>query len=152
MRTSRRLADDHPLRAPPRSVQERGACRDYPNPDVFFNDDAVKPSAVIRQSVREARLVCATCPVREECLDYSLRADEPYGVWGGLDRWDRMHLLGKKPSKFSERLNRPLVTTSLPCDCSTCAGCVPLGLASTLLTSSGDRYCPSCLPASAAVS
>lgn len=146
--THRRLMDDHPLRTPPHSIQERGACKDYPRPDVFFNDDSAKPGAAVRRSVREARLVCAGCPVRQECLDYSIRADEPFGVWGGLDRWDRMHLLGKKPTRFSEKLHRPLVTSSLPCDSSTCSNTLPYQLASTLLSSSGDRYCESCLRAS----
>lgn len=30
-----------------------------------------------------ARRVCETCPVRIECLDYALRANEVHGMWGG---------------------------------------------------------------------
>lgn len=45
-----------------------------------------------------AKLVCAQCDVRLQCLDYSLRAREPYGVWGGLSEVERRHLLDKEAS------------------------------------------------------
>lgn len=34
----------------------------------------------------EAKALCATCPVRTDCLDYALNAPGPYpmhGIWGG---------------------------------------------------------------------
>ena len=31
----------------------------------------------------EALSICATCPVRAQCLDYAVRNREPYGIWGG---------------------------------------------------------------------
>jgi hypothetical protein len=33
----------------------------------------------------EARQICARCPVRRQCLAYAVAADEPAGIWGGLD-------------------------------------------------------------------
>ncbi|MEU9119124.1 WhiB family transcriptional regulator [Streptomyces sp. NPDC048506] len=39
-----------------------------------------------------ARKVCAQCQVRAECLDYALRKNEPYGVWGGLTRQERSRM------------------------------------------------------------
>lgn len=33
---------------------------------------------------REARAVCASCPVREECLEWALENHE-HGVWGGTN-------------------------------------------------------------------
>jgi WhiB family transcriptional regulator, redox-sensing transcriptional regulator len=30
----------------------------------------------------EAKRICRWCPVRIECLNYALRTDERYGVWG----------------------------------------------------------------------
>lgn len=35
--------------------------------------------------VELAKLVCAECPVRIECLNYALRNDTTYGVWGGVN-------------------------------------------------------------------
>lgn len=36
-----------------------------------------------------AKRVCATCPVRTECLDHAITHRETDGVWGGLDRLER---------------------------------------------------------------
>jgi WhiB family redox-sensing transcriptional regulator len=43
-------------------------------------------------STREAKRICNECPVRQECLDYSLRGAEKFGVWGGLTERDRRRL------------------------------------------------------------
>jgi len=40
----------------------------------------------------EARQICAGCPVQCECLAYSVIADEPFGIWGGLDHNERRTL------------------------------------------------------------
>lgn len=36
-----------------------------------------------------ARTVCATCPVRLKCLAWALEAGERFGIWGGLDPYER---------------------------------------------------------------
>lgn len=61
-----------------------GACREQ-DPDLFFPD-------TVRQA-REAIAICNTCPVKGECLEYSLEARERFGVWGGLTDKQRRHLL-----------------------------------------------------------
>jgi WhiB family redox-sensing transcriptional regulator len=38
--------------------------------------------------VREAKKICADCPVREQCLDHAMKFQE-YGVWGGLTANER---------------------------------------------------------------
>jgi WhiB family redox-sensing transcriptional regulator len=40
-------------------------------------------------STREAKAVCAGCPVRVECLDYALGNSIKYGIWGGLSEHQR---------------------------------------------------------------
>jgi WhiB family redox-sensing transcriptional regulator len=45
------------------------------DPDLWF---AESPADIER-----AKAVCATCPVRRECLAGALRRNEPCGVWGG---------------------------------------------------------------------
>jgi WhiB family redox-sensing transcriptional regulator len=42
---------------------------------------------------RLAKLLCARCPVRGECLAYALRVREPLGIWGGLNESERRDLL-----------------------------------------------------------
>jgi WhiB family redox-sensing transcriptional regulator len=44
-----------------------------------------------RESV--AKSICATCPVRQPCLDYALTTREAHGVWGGLNETERRAIL-----------------------------------------------------------
>lgn len=44
------------------------------------------------ESVRDAKAVCACCPVRVECLDFALRLKVAHGVWGGLSERERRSL------------------------------------------------------------
>ena len=39
-----------------------------------------------------ALAVCATCPVREDCLDHALATNERFGVWGGTTEKQRRAL------------------------------------------------------------
>lgn len=55
------------------------------DPDLFFPSHG-DPGT-------RARLVCANCPVRPDCLGYSIDADE-FGIWGGLDQEQRRALRG----------------------------------------------------------
>jgi WhiB family transcriptional regulator, redox-sensing transcriptional regulator len=43
-------------------------------------------------STREAKRVCAGCPVRMECLETALANDERFGIWGGLSERERRRL------------------------------------------------------------
>lgn len=42
--------------------------------------------------VAEAKDICATCTVREECLNFALANDEREGIWGGLTGKERKAL------------------------------------------------------------
>lgn len=44
-------------------------------PDLFF---AERP-----EDVELAKALCASCPVRQRCLEGALERREPWGVWGG---------------------------------------------------------------------
>jgi WhiB family redox-sensing transcriptional regulator len=43
----------------------------------------------ITDDTRAAKRVCLSCPVKQECLDYALERDEPFGIWGGLTARER---------------------------------------------------------------
>lgn len=43
-------------------------------------------------STRQAKAVCARCPVQAECLAYALAQGERYGIWGGLGSHTRRKL------------------------------------------------------------
>ena len=61
----------------------RAACRGL-SPALFFAELGDTPTAL-----SEARAVCATCPIRVECLDYAVGNGERWGIWGGLTPRER---------------------------------------------------------------
>jgi hypothetical protein len=51
---------------------------------------ATRRTGLSRGSASEkAKRICAQCPVILECRDYSLKSQEPFGVWGGLTEAER---------------------------------------------------------------
>lgn len=78
----------HPVVFPP----EGGACKGKPT-EWWFPEIAKGASDHDRQTVMNvvahAKRICFQCPVRAECLDYSLN-HEPFGVWGGFDERERL--------------------------------------------------------------
>jgi WhiB family redox-sensing transcriptional regulator len=76
------LADLEDLAATEPWMRE-GRCGET-DPEIFFPEKG--------GSVREAKKICARCPVRAECLDYALGHDEQYGVWGGTSEQERRRM------------------------------------------------------------
>ena len=66
---------------------QRGLCREIP-PAVFFPSDGV--------GVEAARRICATCPVKEPCLEYALAFRIDHGVWGGCSERERRRILKRR--------------------------------------------------------
>ena len=33
----------------------------------------------------EAKSICSSCPIKDECLNIAIENRERYGVWGGVD-------------------------------------------------------------------
>jgi WhiB family transcriptional regulator, redox-sensing transcriptional regulator len=64
-----------------------GNCRFEP-PATFFPSDGV--------GVEVAKRICATCPVREPCLEYALDYRIDHGVWGGTSERQRRRILRKR--------------------------------------------------------
>jgi WhiB family redox-sensing transcriptional regulator len=71
------------------------ACKG-PEADLFF--PPAQPERKEDRLVREraAKLICAGCPVRVQCLEYALSVREPYGIWGGLNEYERRRLGGRR--------------------------------------------------------
>ena len=63
--------------------QEKALCAQT-DPDSFFPEQGV--------AAREAKRVCASCSVRSECLEYALKNDERFGIWGGFSESERRAL------------------------------------------------------------
>jgi WhiB family redox-sensing transcriptional regulator len=51
----------------------------------------------------KAKMVCAACPVRTECLAEALDNNIEWGVWGGLTERERRAILRKRPNVTSWR-------------------------------------------------
>jgi WhiB family redox-sensing transcriptional regulator len=75
------------------SWMAKGNCRDEPA-SRFFPSDGV--------GVEAARRICATCPVKDPCLEYALDQRVDHGVWGGASERERRRIL-KRRRAASER-------------------------------------------------
>ncbi|NIH87879.1 WhiB family transcriptional regulator [Amycolatopsis granulosa] len=65
------------------------ACRDE-DPELFFPVSEMGPGA---RQVARAKAVCASCPVRAECLAYALDAGLDNGIFGGTTEQERRSLI-----------------------------------------------------------
>jgi len=55
-------------------------CEDMP--ENFFPEDMHEP--ILRaMMVENALAVCASCPIKEECLKYAIESNQKFGIWGG---------------------------------------------------------------------
>jgi len=46
-----------------------------------------------------AKQICAECPVIEACFRYSLEADVPFGIFGGVDEEQRKRMKPRKAGR-----------------------------------------------------
>lgn len=72
----------------------QAACRNA-EPDELFVRGAEQ---------NKAKRVCATCPVRAECLAEALDNRIEWGVWGGMTERERRALLRRRPDESWRRL------------------------------------------------
>ena len=86
---------------------EHAACKGMPI-DLFIFEFA-EPQ--ILKKIKDAKAVCATCPVRTQCLEealqYSTTRQECIGVWGGLTWRERQKLVQQR--ELSTNSATPLV-------------------------------------------
>ena len=68
-------------------------CREVADPDMFFPESETRHSD-------PAKRVCAKCEVRAECLDFALKNNEKFGIWGGLNTKERNELKQKSRRQF----------------------------------------------------
>jgi WhiB family redox-sensing transcriptional regulator len=68
---------------------EGALCAQVDVGDLFFPEAGA--------STRDARAICAACPVRAACLEYALERNEQNGIWGGLTLRQRRQLQERPP-------------------------------------------------------
>jgi WhiB family redox-sensing transcriptional regulator len=66
--------------------QDKALCAQT-DPEAFFPEKG--------GSTREAKRICVSCEVKQECLEYALMQDERFGIWGGLSERERRRLKRK---------------------------------------------------------
>ena len=68
----------------PRAWQDDALCAQT-DPDIFLPEKG--------GSTKNAKRVCAACPVRQECLNFALTQEfNPDGIWGGTSVRERRAL------------------------------------------------------------
>jgi WhiB family redox-sensing transcriptional regulator len=67
------------------SWRERAKCKDV-DPSLFF---PVGVTGEAELQIRRAKEFCQTCPVSLDCLEFALRTNQEYGIWGGKDEEER---------------------------------------------------------------
>ncbi|MGW1068272.1 WhiB family transcriptional regulator [Streptomyces aureus] len=72
---------------------ERALCRTA-HPDELFVEGAAQ---------HRAKALCASCPVKLECLSFALDNRIEHGIWGGATERDRRALLRRRPAVASWR-------------------------------------------------
>lgn len=78
--------------------RRRAVCVGEPS-ELFFPPSPDAPAPMTPWSPEPAQAVCATCPVRQDCLDWAVATRQPDGVWGGLDPAELRRLWRKPRSK-----------------------------------------------------
>jgi WhiB family redox-sensing transcriptional regulator len=76
---SRRRRTPKVERRPSETWFERAAC--IGQRGAFFPERGESPAAALE--------LCASCPVRPECLAFAIRNHERFGIWGGLTESER---------------------------------------------------------------
>jgi WhiB family transcriptional regulator, redox-sensing transcriptional regulator len=83
-------------------------CRDL-NPEIFF------PIGVTGQAIEQitvAKSHCATCPAKEQCLEFAVTTNQEYGVWGGTTEEERRALRRqwRAENRRASRRRSPAIT------------------------------------------
>lgn len=69
----------------PAPWMEDGMCHGCEDPDIFFPENDAK-------ATRQAKRLCARCPVRAACAEYAIDRPHLAGIWGGLTSADRSRI------------------------------------------------------------
>jgi WhiB family redox-sensing transcriptional regulator len=89
--------------------QYEGSCQGMPS-ELFFHPDGERgPRRVNRE--KNAKAICATCPVIAACRAHALAVQEPYGIWGGLSEDDRLAII-ESEAQYA-RLKSSQITSTL---------------------------------------
>jgi len=75
--------------------QTEAACRGA-DANLFFSPTHQETKEEKHAREAQAKSVCASCPVREQCLSFALATREPHGIWGGLNEIERKQVMARR--------------------------------------------------------
>ncbi len=87
------LTEDTPTRLFPLTLdrddwRDYAECRDT-DPDLFFPVGTTGPAL---EQIANAKAVCATCEVKDLCLEYAITTNQDSGVWGATSEEERRQM------------------------------------------------------------
>lgn len=65
------------------------------DPELFFPDNHKEA----RARMKVVRPLCDSCQFKISCLEYALKHEDLYGIWGGTTDWDRRAMRKMKHRK-----------------------------------------------------
>ncbi len=65
--------------------RDLAACNGH-DPSLFFPAGETGPAAA---QIQQAKRICASCDVQEDCLMYAIETNQVAGIWGGLTEDER---------------------------------------------------------------
>jgi len=89
--------------------QGKAACRG-PESALFFPPSWTERRADRNEREEIAKAICASCGVRQACLDFAVGIHEQHGIWGGLNESERRRLAAKATSSAETSRTAPQET------------------------------------------
>lgn len=90
---------EYDIRLPP--WRDQAACR--------WSDANFFPGRGETLATREAKAVCAGCPVQAECLEWALTNCEHHGIWGGKAERERRIMRRQLPRRPQSHLVQSMI-------------------------------------------
>jgi WhiB family redox-sensing transcriptional regulator len=63
------------------------------DPGLFF---PISARGLAEKQIARAKMICAVCKVRAECLEFAMSHDLAHGIWGGTTPEDRQRARQRK--------------------------------------------------------
>ena len=76
------------------------------DPELFFPVGNTGPALL---QIEEAKAVCRTCDVMDECLSWAMSSGQDAGVWGGMSEDERRALKRRRNRGRTRRTARTTV-------------------------------------------
>jgi hypothetical protein len=54
------------------------------NPDLFYPED-FESQDMQRMARKVAKAICKECPLMQQCREFGIMSNAPYGIFGGID-------------------------------------------------------------------